>query len=161
MLLLVVPLGNTSFMGVPVIQAFFGAAALSDLIIYDQVGTMLIFATYGSIILSMYGRDSSLNLPTVARRMLLFPPTVALAVGLACRPWLISEKVVHPLQSVALTLVPLVMTAIGFQLRLRLPRRVLAPLGFGLGYQTRRRPSSGPAGLPPDRPGPGCRCRDH
>ncbi|HXE95193.1 MAG TPA: AEC family transporter [Dongiaceae bacterium] len=134
-LLLVVPLGNTSFMGVPVIQAFFGTAALSHLIIYDQVGTMLIFATYGSVILSLYGRGSSLSLPTVARRMLLFPPTIALVIGLACRPWLTAEKVAQSLQSVALTLVPLVMTAIGFQLRVRLPHRVMAPLGFGLGIK--------------------------
>ena len=35
---------------------------------------MMIIATYGSIILALYGKDSSLNLPTVARRMLLFPP---------------------------------------------------------------------------------------
>src|SRR5512145_691874 len=34
-LLLVVPLGNTSFMGVPMIQAFFGAAGIPFLIVYD------------------------------------------------------------------------------------------------------------------------------
>jgi predicted permease len=131
-LLLVVPLGNTSFLGVPVIQAFFGSAGLNHLIIYDQVGTMLIFATYGSMILSLYGRDCSLNLPTVARKMLLFPPSIALFVGLTLSPWLTSEKVVPILQSIATTLVPMVMTAIGFQLQLKVPRRFLAPLGFGL-----------------------------
>jgi len=41
-LLLVVPLGNTSFLGVPMIQTFFGAAGLPPLIIYDQLGTMMI-----------------------------------------------------------------------------------------------------------------------
>ncbi|MFA7404480.1 MAG: AEC family transporter, partial [Pelobacteraceae bacterium] len=45
-LLLVVPLGNTSFMGVPMISAFFGDAGLRHLVVYDQFGTMLIFATY-------------------------------------------------------------------------------------------------------------------
>ena len=131
-LLLVVPLGNTSFLGVPVIQAYFGAAGLNHLIVYDQAGTILIFATYGSVILSLHGRDSSLNLPTVASKMLLFPPTIALAVGLTLSPWLTSEKVVPTLQSIAATLVPMVMTAIGMQLQLKLPRRFIAPLGFGL-----------------------------
>ena len=131
-LLLVVPLGNTSFLGVPVIQAFFGSAGLNHLIVYDQVGTMLIFATYGSIILSLYGRDTTLDLPTVARKMLLFPPSIALVIGLTLSPWFASEKVVPILQSIASTLVPMVMTAIGFQLRLKLPRRLIAPLGFGL-----------------------------
>lgn len=131
-LLLVVPLGNTSFLGVPMIQAFFGTAGLPHLIVYDQIGTMVIFATYGSIILSIYGRDSSLNLPKVALKMLLFPPSIALVIGLTHHSWLTSDIVVHILQSAAATLIPLVMTAIGFQLQLRLPRRILAPLSFGL-----------------------------
>jgi predicted permease len=131
-LLLVVPLGNTSFLGVPMIQAFFGTAGLPHLIVYDQIGTMVIFATYGSIVLSVYGRDSSLNLPKVALKMLLFPPSIALVIGLTRHPWLTSDMVAHILQSAATTLVPLVMTAIGFQLRLRLPRRMLAPLSYGL-----------------------------
>ncbi|HEY5975734.1 MAG TPA: AEC family transporter [Geobacteraceae bacterium] len=131
-LLLVVPLGNTSFLGVPIIQAFFGATGLPFLIIYDQLGTMLIFATYGSIILAMYGKDGTLNLPAVARRVLFFPPTIALMVGFLARPWPYPEKLAQGLHHVSLSLVPLVMTAIGMQLRLRLPPRFVAPLGFGL-----------------------------
>ena len=131
-LLLVVPLGNTSFLGVPMIQAFFGAAGLPHLIIYDQLGTMMIMGTYGSLILALYGREGSPNLPAVVRRMLLFPPTIALLVGIAARSWPYPEKLALALQNVAVTLVPVVMTAIGLQLRLRLPSRVLAPLGFGL-----------------------------
>lgn len=131
-LLLVVPLGNTSFLGVPMIQAFFGAAGLPYLIIYDQLGTMMIMGTYGSLILALYGKESSLELSAVVRKMLLFPPTVALAAGLVIRSWHYPDQLVHALQNVAGTLVPVVMTAIGFQLRLRLPRKVIAPLGFGL-----------------------------
>ncbi|BCR06209.1 membrane protein [Desulfuromonas versatilis] len=134
-LLLVVPVGNTSFMGVPMVQAFFGAAGVPFLIIYDQIGTMLIFATFGSLVLALYGKEGGLNLPAVARRVLLFPPTVALAAGLALRGWPYPERLVAALQDVAGTLTPLVMTAIGLQLRWRLRRSVLAPLGFGLGVK--------------------------
>ena len=131
-LLLIVPLGNTSFLGIPMIQAFFGAAGLPHLIVYDQLGTMLIFSTYGSLILAMYGRDGKLNLASVARKMILFPPTMALVAGLALRHWPYPQKVAQSLHNVSLTLVPLVMTAIGFQLRLRLQRKVVAPLAYGL-----------------------------
>lgn len=131
-LLLIVPVGNTSFLGVPMIQAFFGTAGLAHLIVYDQAGSILIFATYGSVILSLYGRDNSLTLPVMARKILLFPPTAALAIALILRPWLVSDTMTPTLQSLASTLVPLVMTAIGFQLHCRLPRRLLAPLGYGL-----------------------------
>lgn len=131
-LLLVVPLGNTSFLGIPMVQAFFGAAGLPYLIIYDQIGTMVIMATYGSFILAAYGKGGSLNLSALTRKALLFPPTLALMAGLASRPWPYPEKLVQSLQGVAATLVPVVMTAIGLQLRFRLPARVVAPLSFGL-----------------------------
>src|SRR5690348_1195941 len=41
-LLLIVPVGNTSFLGIPMVSAFFGQAGLPHLIVYDQLGTMLI-----------------------------------------------------------------------------------------------------------------------
>jgi predicted permease len=131
-LLLVVPLGNTSFLGVPMIQTFFGAAGLPPLIIYDQLGTMMIMGTYGSIVLALYGRESALDLSAMARKMLLFPPTIALMLGLVARSWSYPEKLAQALQNIATTLVPVVMTAIGLQLRLRVPPKVVAPLGFGL-----------------------------
>lgn len=132
-LLLVVPLGNTSFMGVPIITAFFGEAGLRHLIVYDQFGTMLIFATYGSLILALYGNKGSVTLKSVAGRVLLFPPSLALAVGIVLLPWgNYSPQVEHFLQNVATTLTPLVMTAIGFQLKLQLKPTLRAPLCFGL-----------------------------
>lgn len=131
-LLLVVPMGNTSFLGIPMIQTFFGAAGLPYLIIYDQLGTMMIMGTYGSFVLAVYGKESSLGLAAVARKMLLFPPTVALMVGLAARSWPYPEKLAQALQNISTTLVPLVMTAIGLQLRLKVSPRVVMPLGFGL-----------------------------
>ncbi len=133
-LLLLVPIGNTSFMGVPMVQAFFGARGIPHLIIYDQFGTMGIFATYGSLVLALYGRESAVDLPGVARRALLFPPTMALIAGLALRPWPYPQAVVQVLQDIAATLTPLVMTAIGFQMR-RLSPTLLPPLGVGLGIK--------------------------
>lgn len=131
-LLLVVPLGNTSFMGVPMIQAFFGAAGVPFLIVYDQIGTMLIFASYGSLILALYGRDGAADLVAIARRALLFPPTIALLLGLVLRGWPYPAPVSQVLEAIAGTLTPLVMIAIGLQMTLRLRPTTLAPLGTGL-----------------------------
>lgn len=131
-LLLVVPLGNTSFMGVPMIQAFYGAAGIPFLIVYDQIGTMLIFASYGSLILAAYGRDGAADLVTITRKALLFPPTVALLLGLLLRVWPYPAPVGQLLEAIAATLTPLVMIAIGFQMTLRLRPTTLAPLGTGL-----------------------------
>lgn len=131
-LLLVVPIGNTSFMGVPMVNAFFGEAGIPYLIIYDQVGTMLIFAIFGSVILAMHGCEGKVKISEVVKRALLFPPTMALLVGLLLRFWHYPDALVRGLKPLAGMLTPLVMTAIGFQLRIRLSPTVLRPLGFGL-----------------------------
>lgn len=131
-LLLVVPIGNTSFMGVPMVNAFFGEQGIPHLIIYDQIGTMMIFATYGSIILALYGREGEIQIAQVVKRAILFPPTLAFLVGLALRNWSYPEPVIRGLETLAGMLTPLVMTAIGFQLRIRLSPSVLRPLSFGL-----------------------------
>ncbi len=134
-LLLVVPLGNTSFLGIPIIRAFFGAAGLPHLIIYDQIGTMIIFATYGSLILSLYGQGRSFTVSAVLRKMVLFPPTVALTVGLAISSWRYPEAISLALRLLAMPLVPIVMTAIGLQLQMRPSRHLAAPIGVGLGIK--------------------------
>jgi len=75
---------------------------------------------YGSLILALYGKEGSISLRSIARRILLFPPSVALVIGLALLPWyypLLAERL---LQATAATLTPLVMTAIGFQINFRL-----------------------------------------
>jgi len=130
-LLLVVPIGNTSFMGVPMVRAFFGEAGIPHLILYDQLGTMLIFASYGAVVLSIYSGERS-NVPTIIKRALFFPPTTALLIGLALRNWSYPQVVVNTLQDLGGALTALVMTAIGFQMKLRLQRSTLEPLGSGL-----------------------------
>ncbi len=130
-LLLVVPIGNTSFMGVPMVNAFFGGAGIPHLILYDQIGTMLIFATYGAVILSLYSGEKS-NVPTIIKRAFLFPPTTALIIGLSLRNWTYPQVIVNTLEDLGGVLTALVMTAIGFQMKLRLQRTTLKPLGAGL-----------------------------
>lgn len=131
-LLLVVPIGNTSFMGVPMVNAFFGEAGIPYLIIYDQIGTMLIFALYGSVVLAMYGCEGKVNILEVVKRAVFFPPTLALLVGFLLRSWVYPDALAKGLETLAGMLTPLVMTAIGFQLRIKLSPAVLRPLGFGL-----------------------------
>lgn len=128
-------------MGIPIITAFFGDAGLRHLVVYDRFGSMLIFATYGSLILALYGRDGCSTFQGIAKRVLLFPPSVALALGLALLPLKYPLVVERLLQTSATALTPLVMTAIGFQLKLRLQPTLQRPLWFGLGLKL-----GGPAG---------------
>lgn len=132
-LLLLVPLGNTSFFGIPMVKAFFGDQAVSYAVLYDQVGSFLALATYGSLILALYGPGgSSPTIKEVCKKIFTFPPFIALTLALMLKPFSYPPLFHEILQTLASTLVPVVMIAVGFQLTLRLNREVISPLCFGL-----------------------------
>ena len=54
-LMLVVPLANTSFLGIPAVEALLGADHVPYAILYDQPGSFLALSTYGSIVAARYG----------------------------------------------------------------------------------------------------------
>jgi predicted permease len=132
-LLLMVPLGNTSFLGIPMVKAFFGEGAIPYVLLYDQFGSFLALATYGSLILALYGSSGIRpDLGSVAKKIATFPPFLALLVALLLKNLTYPAVAVSLLQALAATLVPVVMIAVGYQLTLRLQRAVLAQMGVGL-----------------------------
>ena len=84
-LLLQIPLGNTSYIGYSLIPLLVGAGALRYAVVYDQLGSFLILTTWGLFVISVYGGGERLRLSTIIRRVLRFPPFIALvlAFGLA------------------------------------------------------------------------------
>lgn len=132
-LLLLIPLGNTSFLGIPMVKSFFGENAIPYALLYDQLGSFLALSTYGSLILALYGTGN--NKPTVThviRKIVLFPPFIALILAFILRVFPYPPVVVNLLEILSSTLVPLVMIAVGFQLKLRLSREVTSQLCIGL-----------------------------
>ena len=53
-MLIVLPLGNTSFLGFPMIEALFGSDWLPYAMIYDQVGSFIALATWSTILAAGY-----------------------------------------------------------------------------------------------------------
>lgn len=132
-LLLLVPMGNTSFLGIPMVSAFFGEQAVSYAVLYDQLGSFLCLATYGSFVLALYGRG---NRHPAARevfiKVITFPPFIALILALLLRSVSYPLVLTTLLVSLSSTLVPVVMVAVGFQITFRLKQEALAPLSLGL-----------------------------
>jgi len=131
-LLLLIPLGNTSFFGIPMVQAFFGESGIPYAVLYDQLGSFLALATYGAVVLALYGSGTKPTAASVLSRVISFPPFIALILALACRSLSFPTPLLALLNTLAATLVPVVMVAVGFQLSLRLSPEVLKPLGTGL-----------------------------
>jgi hypothetical protein len=131
-LLLLVPLGNTSFFGIPMVKAFFGEGGVPFAVIYDQLGSFLALAVYGSAVVAVWGGGSRPRPREVARRIVLFPPFLALLLAFSLRAVPYPGGVRDTLAALAATLVPVVMIAVGWQLTWRIPRGEMGPLAFGL-----------------------------
>ncbi len=130
-LLLLIPMGNTSFLGIPMVEAFFGEQAISYAVLYDQLGSFLALATYGSLILALYGSEK-VTIRNITKKIILFPPFIALIFAFLLKPFTYPTIAVNILNTLASTLVPVVMVAVGFQLTLRLNKEVISQLSIGL-----------------------------
>lgn len=75
--LLVGVLGNTSFLGLGVVGALLGGDHLAAAISYDQLGSFLALATYGSFVAGRFG-DGARGWRPVLRRLIRFAPFLAL-----------------------------------------------------------------------------------
>lgn len=131
-LLLCVGLGNTSFLGYPLVRALLGEAALPYAVVYDQFGAFLILSTFGLFVLARYGGDETPSTGAIVRRILRFPPFLALVVGLSLMPADPPAVIAGLLQRVSDALLPLAMLAIGLSIKFALPRHELKPLAAGL-----------------------------
>ena len=135
-LLLVVPLGNTSFFGIPAITALLGADHVGPALVYDQLGTFLGLATWGTLIAARYGGTQGSILRATARRALTFPPLIALGAALVLRavplPAPVAPRFAEVTGRLGAMLVPLTMLSVGMRLRLPRARGVVEPLAIGL-----------------------------
>ena len=131
-LVLLAMLGNTSYVGFPMVEALLGPQALPWAVVYDQFGTFLLLSTVGMVVLAQGSGGSRPSLRAIALRILRFPPTWALVLGLTVMPEHPPTWIAQALQRLADVLVMLVMLAVGLGIQLRLPRDEIAPLATGL-----------------------------
>ena len=133
-LILVGGLGNTSFVGLPMIEAYYGKAYLGIGLIADQLGSFLVLSTLGIVAATVYSAgDISPRL--MARKVLLFPPFQALLLAFLLRPVPFPDWLVTILQKLGDTLTPLALASVGFQLRLSHLKGELKTLALGLLYK--------------------------
>lgn len=135
-MLLVVPLGNTSFLGIPAVEALLGADHVGTALVYDQLGSFLALSTWGLLVAARYGAGATPSVGGTIHRLVTFPPFVALVAALVLRVVAFPAGVAEVVDDVAgragAMLIPLTMLAVG--MRLKLPRTwgTLEPLVVGL-----------------------------
>lgn len=135
-LLIILPLGNTSFLGFPMTQALFGSDAMPYAVIYDQVGSFIALATYVTIVAALYSPNAAKpTLKSISIKILTFPSFIALALGLLLRDSSYPPLLVKLIDNLAATLVPVVMVAVGFALTVKFSKAEISPLLSALGIK--------------------------
>lgn len=130
-LMLVAVLGNTSFLGLGMVRGLLGEDHLSAAIAYDQLGTFLGLAIYGSYISGRFGTGES-GAKAIVRRLSRFGPFLALVAVVPLRMVELDPSILRVLNDVGLTVAPVAMGALGLRFTLRVDRSVLAPAVTGL-----------------------------
>jgi len=131
-LMLVAVLTNSSFLGIPVINAYLGDEALPFILVYDQMGTFLALATYGIFVAAYYSNQSEINVRIMAVKILTFPPFVSLIIALFFIGIPFPETISKVLLMLGNTIVPIALVAVGLQLQLKLPGHEIQPFALAL-----------------------------
>lgn len=134
-LVLVAGFGNTSFTGIPLIEALRGKDHLGAAVLADQAGSFLALSTIGVFVAAWFSGTAT-SIAAVLLRVARFPPFLAMLVGFAVGaaggwPLLVDEV----LYRVSVPLSPLALFAVGLQFKPRDVRSQLSPMGVGLSWK--------------------------
>lgn len=126
--------GDTSFVGLPMIAALAGRQWLGLGIVIDLFGSYLALSTAGLLIAAV-ASAGRLDWRDVARRIVTFPPFIAIILALATNDLPRPEWVSEIFRALSATLTPVALAAVGYALRLDRIRGHLAPLAVGLTFR--------------------------
>jgi hypothetical protein len=127
-------LGNTSFFGLPMIEAYYGHEGLVSGIIADQLGSFLVLSTLGITVAGVYSSGRP-GMAEIGRRIVTFPPFIALVLALLLIPVEYAPWFTTLLKRLGDTLAPLALVSVGLQLRLGHLVGNLRNLAIGLGFK--------------------------
>jgi hypothetical protein len=113
-LLLVMPLGNTSFVGIPIVHTLLGEEAIPYVLMYDQFGTFLMLSLYGAAVIARY-ETGTFHKRLIMKKLLLFPPFIFLLFALIFGE--MPQGSQPYLQLLSSTLVPLALVSVGYSMK--------------------------------------------
>lgn len=127
--------GNTSFVGLPMIETLHGRDGLGLGLLIDQLGSYLALSTLGVAAAAWYAAGPRIGGREMLRRVITFPPVIALALALLLRPLPFPQPLEMALARIGDTLAPLALLSVGMQLRVDAIREHAQALALGLGYK--------------------------
>lgn len=115
-LLLMACLGNTGFIGFPLVAAYFGDQQISTAVMCDQ-STVLLFSTIGAVIAVRASGTKDVVFSDIVKRLVRFPPLIGCALALTVPHLIDISSLDGFFATIASTTAPLALFSVGMQLK--------------------------------------------
>ena len=135
-LIITAGLGNTSFLGFPMIEALYGEEGLKTAILVDQPGSFVVLSTVGVLVATLYSSGNP-NGFQITKKILLFPPFITFLIACVMNVIQVDfhEYAQFLFQKMGNGVTPLALLSVGLQLRFEPKSQHWKFLGLGLLYK--------------------------
>lgn len=130
-LILLAGTANTSFVGIPLIQAMMGTEEYLGIALWIDQSNFILLFTLGAFIADFYSGEKV----SIGKNLLVltkYPPIVALILAFLLKPFIYPEFVTFALKSLGSLITPLTMISVGASLSLPSNKRLIGYLSIGL-----------------------------
>ncbi|RBQ28954.1 AEC family transporter [Aliarcobacter vitoriensis] len=110
--------GNTSFIGLSYIDAFYGQDFIIYGLIYDIFGSFLLLVSVGVFIIT-WGSGRRNSVIDISKSIFLFPPMIMFFLTIFSKNFEVPKFLIYTAENLGSTLVPIAMIAIGMKLELK------------------------------------------
>lgn len=125
-------MGNTSFLGFPIILAYYGSSYMPYAVIFDQLTFLLLVTVAQSLLISKSG---NVSIKTTFIKIITFPPFMALVFAILIPKNFFGSFMHTLLDYLGKTLSPVAMLIVGYQIARFVDFKFTKTLFYGLGYK--------------------------
>ena len=127
-------LGNTSFVGFPVLTQLYGSDSLQYAIFLDQPGSFLVMSSLG-ILVASYASTGIFNIQTIFRKLFTFPPFLCFLIALIIPKNFFNVSINQILEAIGSIMIPLAMLSLGLQFKLEFKNTPWRNFAIGVSYK--------------------------
>ncbi len=131
---LVTSLSNTSYIGFPLVMAYFSEADIAIAVICDQV-TFLLLSTYGVVVAINSSKTQQLSPGVIIQKVFTFPPFLGCLAALTIPRFMDISALTPLFDKLSLTVGPLALFSIGLQLQFEGWRSEIRNISMSLIYK--------------------------
>ena len=127
-------LGNTSFVGYPILSYLYGQQSIQYAIFVDQPGSFFLMSTFGVLIAVLFS-SGNFDGKTILKKLFSFPPFIIFIISLFIPATWVENNTLDVLTFTGSFMVPLALLSLGLQFQLKLKEIEWKSFFTGIAYK--------------------------